>query len=306
MNYESTYSSFPPGAGVLPNYKLDGTGPILPDGVATFTSTGLPSSRPSPQAVILPYVEQGNKYNQFDFKRDVNSDPLNMAAQRKMSASSCAPPIRGRPSSPGPMGFYGRCNYQASIGQDPRPTYQGGDTGGMFFVEFTNTQWKTKLNRPGAVKIGDITDGLSNTAIYSEVRRGPVAGSQNGGSIPYGPPLVAGDVVQVGDASSLIPAANCAANPTTFTGGNVYRYTGLEYCRSFAFTSFYNHTKLPNDPTMDCTDLSNAHLGARSYHNGGVNVVYSDGSVHFIANSIDLATWRALGSRADGKVVQQQ
>ncbi len=303
MNYESTYGMLPPGAGVLPTFKLDGTGPIVPDGVATFTSTGLPSGRPSPQALILPYVEQANKYNQFDLTRDVNADTRNMAAQTQDVPFYLCPSDPGTAQFPRTNGFYGRCNYQASIGQDPRPTYQGADTGGIFYVEFTNTQWKTKLNRPGSVTVGGITDGLSNTAMYSEVRRGPVAGSQSA-TTPYGPALVAGDVASVADASSLVPAANCAANPATFTSGTVYRYTGLEYCRSFAFTSFYTHTKVPNDPTMDCTDLSNAHLGARSYHTGGVNSVFADGSVHFITNSIDLATWRALGSRGDGKVVQ--
>ncbi len=32
-------------------------------------------------------------------------------------------------------------------------------------------------------------------------------------------------------------------------------------------------------------------------HTGGVNVLFADGSGHFIANSVNLATWQALGSR---------
>ena len=42
---------------------------------------------------------------------------------------------------------------------------------------------------------------------------------------------------------------------------------------------------------------------ARSYHPGGVNTVFVDGSVHFITNSIPQATWRALGTRNGGEVV---
>jgi prepilin-type N-terminal cleavage/methylation domain-containing protein/prepilin-type processing-associated H-X9-DG protein len=39
---------------------------------------------------------------------------------------------------------------------------------------------------------------------------------------------------------------------------------------------------------------------ARSRHTGGVNVIMADGSVHFVSNSISLATWQALGTMAAG------
>ena len=43
--------------------------------------------------------------------------------------------------------------------------------------------------------------------------------------------------------------------------------------------------------------------GAQSFHPGGVNVGFSDGSVKFIKDTINLPTWWALGSRAEGEVV---
>ena len=49
-----------------------------------------------------------------------------------------------------------------------------------------------------------------------------------------------------------------------------------------------------------------AHMGpsqARSLHLGGVNVLFADGSVHFIANEIDMDIWRALGSIDGGETV---
>jgi prepilin-type processing-associated H-X9-DG protein len=39
---------------------------------------------------------------------------------------------------------------------------------------------------------------------------------------------------------------------------------------------------------------------SRSLHAGGVNTCFADGSVHFIKNSIDQATWCLLLSKADG------
>ena len=41
-----------------------------------------------------------------------------------------------------------------------------------------------------------------------------------------------------------------------------------------------------------------AAVTARSYHTGGVNAVFMDGSVRFVSNNVTQATWRALGTRA--------
>ena len=41
---------------------------------------------------------------------------------------------------------------------------------------------------------------------------------------------------------------------------------------------------------------------ARSYHVGGVNMAMCDGSVRFIRNSVNPATYKALGSRAGGEI----
>jgi prepilin-type processing-associated H-X9-DG protein len=46
-----------------------------------------------------------------------------------------------------------------------------------------------------------------------------------------------------------------------------------------------------------------AAFTARSYHAGGVNGLLMDGSVRFITNSIDQATWRALGTRNGGEPI---
>jgi prepilin-type processing-associated H-X9-DG protein len=40
-----------------------------------------------------------------------------------------------------------------------------------------------------------------------------------------------------------------------------------------------------------------------SPHTGGVNVAMGDGSVRFVSQSIDLSTWRAIGTQTGGEVV---
>jgi prepilin-type processing-associated H-X9-DG protein len=42
----------------------------------------------------------------------------------------------------------------------------------------------------------------------------------------------------------------------------------------------------------------------RSRHTGGANFCAADGSVHFIAQTIDMTTYRALASMAYGEVAQ--
>jgi prepilin-type processing-associated H-X9-DG protein len=44
-------------------------------------------------------------------------------------------------------------------------------------------------------------------------------------------------------------------------------------------------------------------ITARSYHPGGVNALFADGSVRFAKSTIDGATWRALGTVAGREVI---
>src|SRR5262245_1451288 len=60
-NFESSYRKFPPTSGPPP--------------------TGGGTSRASLQAIILPYLEQASKYQQFDLAQDINTHANNLAAR---------------------------------------------------------------------------------------------------------------------------------------------------------------------------------------------------------------------------------
>jgi prepilin-type processing-associated H-X9-DG protein len=45
------------------------------------------------------------------------------------------------------------------------------------------------------------------------------------------------------------------------------------------------------------------NTGFKSHHPGGVNLVFVDGSVHFIKSTINMQAYCALGSRAGGEVL---
>jgi prepilin-type N-terminal cleavage/methylation domain-containing protein/prepilin-type processing-associated H-X9-DG protein len=66
----------------------------------------------------------------------------------------------------------------------------------------------------------------------------------------------------------------------------------------------YCVNQMPNPPCFaPYTDDQPITYAARSRHTGGVNAVMGDGSVRFFSNSIDLLTWRALGTAQGGEVV---
>jgi prepilin-type processing-associated H-X9-DG protein len=87
---------------------------------------------------------------------------------------------------------------------------------------------------------------------------------------------------------------------------DVIGYRGEEYYRGLPPLSLYTHTVPPNYTGWDCGNgylFTAAHMAARSYHTGGVNVAFVDGSVHFIADSINLTAWRAMGTRSGGDLL---
>jgi len=45
------------------------------------------------------------------------------------------------------------------------------------------------------------------------------------------------------------------------------------------------------------------YVNASSFHPGGVNVMFADGSVRFVKNTVAMNVWWALGTRANGEVI---
>jgi hypothetical protein len=73
--------------------------------------------------------------------------------------------------------------------------------------------------------------------------------------------------------------------------------------------TLYNHVATPNETTCagfpfpgTMTNMAMV-VTANSNHTGGVNVVMGDATVQYISDSVDLAIWRALGTRAGKEVV---
>ena len=67
--------------------------------------------------------------------------------------------------------------------------------------------------------------------------------------------------------------------------------------------TLYAHASTPN--TRSCAFPQNGTMlmTSSSAHTTGVNLLLCDGSVRFVTNSVNLATWRAIGTRKGGEVV---
>ena len=92
-------------------------------------------------------------------------------------------------------------------------------------------------------------------------------------------------------------------------GNNQYRITPKIYRDCGPNSQAPDYGRCVNDPVNllpcinDTSDGRGYYLASRSRHPGGVNVLFCDGSVHFIKNTISLPTYQALSTRSGGEVI---
>jgi prepilin-type processing-associated H-X9-DG protein len=117
-------------------------------------------------------------------------------------------------------------------------------------------------------------------------------------------------------AAGAADAANMtAANAGSGGGGNcgVYRWADPDAVGSgvsgppnntmVGFTHYINNNAAPLGGPSDCpwtTNNSGLNDEPFSFHPGGCNAVFADGSVHFLSETIEPLVMRALVTRAEG------
>jgi prepilin-type processing-associated H-X9-DG protein len=196
--------------------------------------------------------------------------------------------------------------FSSAVPSDP-------STSGVFYIEFTSVQVNQKGNKPGAVKIMDVNDGTSNTAMFSEIKRATwrMTDSTRTSRVElWDQPIVSsagGPVPNIYPPASYVPGAAAPPLANGFTCPDTWTssvtYVGNQYYRGFISTSLYTHFVPPNYNRGECTDTNGSIMAARSYHQGGVTVGFADGSIRFVSDNIDPVTWAYLGSRGDGRPV---
>ncbi len=216
---------------------------------------------------LLPYVEQENLFKTGTITQNFGSLPNQNStiSATLLPGYSCPSDI---PSTPGTfgLGMYGKGNYAANGGIGPmNSNFYTPSTSIVTLGVFTvNTQ----------IRITDITDGTSNTALASELRK--VAGPNDWRGVMYYPE---GSIYQHNRTPNT-------AIPDNFRTG---------FCTST--------TEVPCIGTYTTAFNRSVILSVRSTHTGGVNLVLCDGSVRFATNSISQATWQAVGTISQGEVL---
>jgi prepilin-type N-terminal cleavage/methylation domain-containing protein/prepilin-type processing-associated H-X9-DG protein len=237
-------------------------------------------------AQTLPFMEGAAAFNQLDLTKPLYTtgfaiSPANREGVRQIIPAFLCPSDRQVRVTEafGPTNF----TMCAGTGVDGGSPF---DADGLFYINSN-------------IRFADITDGTSQTMLASEGILGETPP-------PLTPRASANPQLVYGFAMG-VPLTTAACEATAqwnLTDPPSYAWVNGEY-RS----AMYNHWAPPNARQFDCMSARGlpppqtqyAAYGwrtARSNHNGGVNAALADGSVRFIADSIDLAPWQALATRA--------
>lgn len=252
QNYESADGAFPPGAK---------WGRLAPPDKRKRHGSAL--------VHVLPYLERQNLYDAFDFSKKSIDGMAFPGTDRPIGATridlyECPSDDHGDYNSeialhnysasngPTEVFFNASCNCDhpwKGLAMAPIDSVEG------YAGAFTRTGFQTQIR--------EVTDGLSNTIFFGEVRVGCSVHAQAGWAKTNN-----GN----GYCTTLIPINYDTCNPEA-----------VDPCH------------------RPCT--WNTEVGFKSAHPGGANILFGDGSVHFLTDEIDHQAYQYLGAKADGAVL---
>jgi prepilin-type N-terminal cleavage/methylation domain-containing protein/prepilin-type processing-associated H-X9-DG protein len=293
-NYENANRAFPP---ACKSINLTTAPPSI-----MFPDTGF-----SVQARALPYLEQSSQYNAFNFSYEYND-----ASGGNFTAASPAISVFICPSTPRTatrdtaandpnaspyeqtqsLG-YGYMDYAPSVYTDINVIgglLQTGGVGATAIVPYRNKLVSaTGMLKDGKTAISEVTDGLSNTIsilecagrderFVSQYFEGqyPVVRGQG----PAGGPNARHRFWRWADPGNAFGTSGQPDNKGTPTN------EGTPWPTTFATAG--NQAGQNEEPY--------------SYHSGGINALFGDGSVHFIKDSVNLAAFRAILTISGGDI----
>ncbi len=260
----------------------------------------------SAQALMLNYLEQTALYNSinFDFDPRVNGqEPFNSTAlQTNVSTFLC--PTDSYAGDPNLNSYY------CSIGTTAQNAAR--QTSGVFAYQ---TAYGTQ----------SVTDGESNTVAFSEGLSGDGEDDtyRGNGIVNFGTPFPNPDIATAERFPAQVMSNLQACNAGMQRAGD---YLGLvsvnrgQYWGWAAESTTMFSTIVPPSSTQysfnqcryhcrgcllqdaDHSDITNAS----SDHGGGANVLFCDGSVRFVKNTVSMNTWWALGTRSGGEVLSAE
>ena len=318
LNFENVNGWLPPDVDYLippylpdPDPSVQGLGENGQENAGNFTR-------------VLPYLEQQNVYNLVNFNRgafdQINIPPFTpnsgslyngvgqcSAYSTSISTFICpSSPVdgtinyyndvysgfgdgNGNPIPNPPTNIWGRTDYFATpgfhtslllkLGYSAAAAAQLTNTDSGVICDLSTVNANGLVNTPiPHVRIPSITDGTSNTVMIGEDAARPVGYNHNRQIyVQYGAPV------------------DGVINPTSGGGGawaDPFTYAHLDGATADGIRG-------DGICLINCTSNNEIY----SFHPGGANMLFADGSVHFIKESVNQLTIVALITRAGGEII---
>lgn len=298
-NYAELFSAFPPGRITCFSPTDDRTASA--NGNATTGNGNCFSAF----AQLLPQLDHGVIYNQVNFNSGPDTNANNGVSITQPPVFLC-PSDNGARSLAQGTGFAGVTNYVLNTGTTFPVSVNNPSRVAVTGIFFENS----------SIRLADIVDGSSQTVCLSEQVLSQTSDATNNAGNWTGATPSTGFVLTTGNNNTnagpeLVhyPDDCQAGSKLQLTRGNRLLYGAPGH-------TMYNHVRGPNDTGIDCrgglphsprnfywwSRLSH-NVASHSKHTGGVQSLFCDGHVQFLANSVDLSVWQGLGSRAGSEVI---
>lgn len=269
-NYHDAHSVFPPGV-------------QWPTGMFSWPRTSF-------YVHLLPYIEQANVFNTYQFRNESASptsggSTITWYFANSVQATSTLLPVLRCPSDG--MGTYISLDVGPPTGVRRWSTGNYNGMAGLVLQDMLSTVGSTNrymFRANFSTAIRDMYDGTSNTTMIAEYL-----------------------------------TTTRSANDTAYTPTDDFR--GLIWSdqvgRPFVFALLPPNSNLPdvlypaqcsdqprlNLPCTTSSDGNERTAASRSRHEGGVQILLGDGAVRFVSENIHLGTWRGLASTNGAEVI---
>ena len=248
-NYESTFSVFPPGG--IEDTNAGSTG----IGASGFT-------------LILPYIDQSNTYNTYNFSEFYASTYQQSVLNQKVPAFLCPTMVipRNVPEVNCNVSGYPEAGAPGSYLLNEGTASYESPAKGIFAMV-----WPTYGIPNSCTKIGDVIDGTSNTLAVGET-------TWNFKNYKWG-------------------ATACPGNPS-LNGSQRWGLArwGVGYPNGAV-----------GDTSVAMNNFAGSSTGApncySSQHVGGITILMGDGAVRFLNQSIDFTVYGSLSTKAGAEVI---